>query len=568
MTDPVSILKQYWGFDSFRPLQAEIINSVLEGRDTIALLPTGGGKSLCFQVPALAREGICLVITPLVALMKDQTDQLAARGISSLWLHAALSWREVEDILLQAVNGKTRFLYVSAERLQSGKFLDYLVHMDISLIAVDEAHCISEWGYDFRPAYLKIASLRESLPGTSMLALTATATREVIADICEKLGMKKPRVFRQSFARPNIIYSVLECRDKEERIRDLLGIAPGPGLVYCKTRIHAERTASWLTLNQIPSEYYHAGLPAGVRAERQQRWIRGETRIMACTTAFGMGIDKPDVRVVIHRDTPPSLESYYQQSGRAGRDGNASRAVLLFEPEEFRRLKSSLEQKYPAPALIRKIYQAVSNYLQLPEGSGEMQQFDFDLERFARTFGINALDARHALRILEMDGMIRLSDKMYQPSQAMFLVRGDALGDFEKGHPDAEPLTQCLLRNFPGITDGLVAVREGMIARALYGSSREIGLRMQELDRAGILRYLPRSDHPQILFLQDRVPSEDLELDLEGLNRRKTADLARLRSMELYATRRICRNRQLLEYFNEKVSADCGTCDVCLDKKG
>ncbi|HUX83865.1 MAG TPA: RecQ family ATP-dependent DNA helicase, partial [Chitinophagaceae bacterium] len=515
-----------------------------------------------------AREGICLVITPLVALMKDQTDQLAARGIASLWLHSALSWREVEDILRQAVDGKTRFLYVSAERLQSGKFRDYLVHMDISLVAVDEAHCISEWGYDFRPAYLKIAELRESLPGTPLLALTATATREVIADICEKLGLKQPRVFRQSFSRPNIAYSAIACRDKQEMIRDLVEKTPGPGLVYCKTRIHAERTASWLSLNQIPAEFYHAGLPAAVRTERQERWIRGETRIMACTSAFGMGIDKPDVRVVIHRDAPQSLESYYQQSGRAGRDGISSRAVLLFEPEEFRRLRTSLEQKYPAPALIRKIYQALSNYLQMPEGSGEMQRFDFDPEPFARTFGINTLDVRHALRILEMDGMIQLSDKMYQPSQAMFLVRGEALGDFEKDHPDAEPLTQCLLRNFPGITDELVAVREGLIARKLYGSSLQIGRRMEDLDRAGILRYLPRSDHPQILFLQDRVPAETLDLDLEGISRRKAADLARLQAMEHYATRRICRNRQLLEYFNEKVLTDCGTCDVCMEKKG
>jgi len=547
-------------------MQGEIIASVLASKDTLALLPTGGGKSICYQVPALAMEGICLVITPLVALMKDQAGRLRQQQISSTFIHAAMTWKETTAALKEAVNGRVKFLYVSPERLQSGQFRDYAQHMDISLMTVDEAHCISEWGYDFRPAYLKIASFRECFPDTPVLALTATATARVIQDIQEKLQFRAENVFRHDFSRKNIAYSVLQEENKPYRLLTLLERIPGSSLIYCRSRKQTLETAETLRKSGIAVAYYHAGLSPGQRSIIQDEWTAGQLRVMVCTSAFGLGIDKPDVRCVIHYDIPDSLEAYFQQSGRAGRDGGPAEAVLLFHPGEFTTIRKNMERRYPSPEGIRKVYQAVVNYLQVPAGSGEMQYYDFDPLHFSTIFGMNVLMVQQVMKMLEQEGVCTLSERIYLPSRVRFSVDRATLEQFEKDHPFLEWLTQVLLRTYPGVFDDHTPVQEKQISRKLGIKEEEIIRQLHQLDQFHIIHYLPCRNTPQLCFLRERVPVGQLNLDIRRMQQQKENSALRIQAVINYATGNVCRNQQLMAYFDQNDCPACGICDICRGK--
>ena len=454
MNSPIhDILKKYWGFDSFRPLQEEVINAVLSGKDTLALMPTGGGKSLCYQVPALAREGICLVISPLIALMKDQVDNIRKKGITAFAVYSGMSRKEVITTLKVAGNSNCKFLFVSPERLESSLFKEYLPGLAVNLIAVDEAHCISQWGYDFRPHYLRIGALREELPGAPILALTATATTDVQQDICDKLVFKNKAVFRQSFERRNLSYSVFQVDSRINKIIEVLTKVPGSAIVYCKSRKRAREISELLQLQHISADYYHAGLTREERDRKQTAWINNTTRVIVCTNAFGMGIDKPDVRSVIHADTPDCLENYYQEAGRAGRDGKISYAVLLFDEREIKELEGMSSLRYPSLPDIRNVYQAVANYLQIPSGDGEGRYYDFAISDFLKKFKLNSQAALYSLKALEQEGWLAFNEQVFLPSSVQFTTHKDHLYEFEKTHTELEPLIKALLRAYEGIFD-------------------------------------------------------------------------------------------------------------------
>ncbi|MEP6845749.1 MAG: ATP-dependent DNA helicase RecQ, partial [Panacibacter sp.] len=431
----LSILQQYWHHSSFRPQQEVIIQSVLEGKDTMALLPTGGGKSICFQVPALMKDGLCLVISPLIALMKDQVENLEKRGIPALAIHSGMSFYEVRQSLQLAVRGSIKFLYLSPERLETKLFKEFLHHLNISLIAVDEAHCISQWGYDFRPPYLRIANLRDELPGIPLLALTASATALVQEDIVTKLQFKEPNIFRQSFERPNLSYSVFKVDSKINKVLEILKNVPGSGIIYCRNRRLTKEVSHLLALQNIPADFYHAGLTQEQRSNKQEAWINNKIRVIVCTNAFGMGIDKADVRTVIHYDTPDCLENYYQEAGRAGRDGKKSYGVLLFQPEDVTTLEALPDVRFPVMYDIRKVYQALADYLQIPAGSGEGGYYDFDLNEFVKNFKLDIHLVINVLKVLEQEGHLTFNENIFFPSQVKFVLAKELLLDIERSHP-------------------------------------------------------------------------------------------------------------------------------------
>ncbi|MDQ6761634.1 MAG: ATP-dependent DNA helicase, partial [Bacteroidota bacterium] len=454
ISEPDSILKKYWGYDKFRPRQEEIINAVLNGTDTLALMPTGGGKSICFQVPALAKEGCCLVISPLIALMKDQVANLKSRGIQALSIYSGMGYIELKNTLRNAAYGNFKFLYVSPERLETDLFLEFLPAMKINLLAVDEAHCVSQWGYDFRPPYLRIASIREHLPGIPILALTASATKFVQDDICDKLGFNKNHLkFHTSFERPNLSYSVFELASRQNKMIDILQKVPGSGIVYCKSRKRTKEIAELLKLNGIDANYYHAGLANDERNSRQDDWLNNRIRIIACTNAFGMGIDKPDVRTVIHYDVPDALENYYQEAGRAGRDEKKAYGVLFFNELEINELKKQAAIRFPGIKEIKNVYQSLVNYLQLPSGSGEGLSFDFDINDFVKKFKLDVSIVNNVLKILEQEELLSYSDQFFAPSTVAFRVERPALEEFEKTHPHLDNVVKGLLRSYDGIFD-------------------------------------------------------------------------------------------------------------------
>ncbi|HWV67831.1 ATP-dependent DNA helicase RecQ [Chitinophaga sp.] len=568
MSTPVAILQQYWGYEQFRPLQEDIVNAVLEGQDTLALLPTGGGKSICFQVPAMMKPGLCLVITPLIALMKDQVANLKKRGITAYAVYSGMPFQEVERVLEAARRGGCRFLYISPERLQSKLFQTYCDGLPVNLLAVDEAHCISQWGYDFRPAYLQIADIRSFFPDAPVLALTASATPRVQADICEKLLMKDARVFTKSFARSNLSYSVLEEPTKIDKVKHILDRVPGSGIVYCRNRKRTKEIASLLELQGIPASYYHAGLPQAERTARQEAWINNETRIMVCTNAFGMGIDKPDVRIVVHYDLPDGLEAYYQEAGRAGRDEQKAYAVLLYNEEELTEMHERIALQFPTLEQIREVYQGIVNYLQVPVGSAEGLYFDFDINDFARTFHLNLTMAYSAVRLLEQEGVLQLSESVFLPSRAEFVTNKESLYEFENAYPALEEIIKTLLRTYEGIFDNAVPVYERQIGRIMLMEDDEIAAQLQQLHQYGIINYQPRRDEPQLCFLQERVSAQNLRINMARVEVRKKVYADRLNAMFAYARNRdTCRTQQLVAYFGEKDATPCGVCDVCLKKK-
>ena len=562
------ILKQFWGYDSFRPLQHEIINSILEGKDTLALMPTGGGKSLCYQIPGLVKDGLCLVISPLIALMKDQVENLRKKNITAYAIYSGMSRKEVINTLKVAANSNCKFLYVSPERLETFLFKEYLPALRINLIAVDEAHCISQWGYDFRPPYLRIAALREEIPNIPLLALTASATTEVQNDICDKLQFKAKNIFRRSFERPNLSYSVFKVDSRINKIIEILKNVPGSGIVYCKSRKRTKEIADLIKMHGISADFYHAGLIQEERNRKQEEWITNQTRIIVCTNAFGMGIDKPDVRVVIHADSPDCLENYYQEAGRAGRDGKKSYAVLLHGEKDIKELEDSIQLRYPSIEEIRQVYQSISNYLQIPSGSGEGQYYDFELTDFIKKFKLNSHTALYSLKALEQDGWMSFNEQVFLPSTVQFTTGKEYLYQFEKDHSQLEPLIKTLLRVYEGIFEYPASISENILAYLLQKDKNEIKKELGQLHGNRIIEYTPQKDSPQLLFLRNRVKTEDLSIDVKALNNRREKFIARIANMIRYIHETvICRSKVIASYFGDQKVKDCGICDNCLRQK-
>ena len=562
------LLQQYFGYSAFRPLQQDIIEAVMNGKDALALLPTGGGKSVCYQIPALAQPGICLVVTPLIALMKDQISQLRKRNISALSLYSGMSFFEIKKTLENAATGHFKFLYLSPERLQTKLFKEYLPAMPINLIAVDEAHCISQWGYDFRPPYLKIADLRAELPGVPILALTASATQDVQTDICEKLQFKNYQIFRQSFEKANLSFSCFQTPHKITKLIQILKNVPGTALVYVRNRRRTKEIAQLLQMEGISASFYHAGLTNEERGKRQEAWIGNQVRVMACTNAFGMGIDKAEVRTVVHLDVPDCLESYYQEAGRAGRDGKKAFAVLLFNEDELQSLATLPEKKFPPLEAIRKVYEAVCNYLQLPAGNGQGQYFDFNLAECCERFKLDAALLINALSTLCQAGYLSFSENVFIPTKVGFTTQKQQLYAFELVHPQLEPMIKALLRTYEGIFDNLVSISEKTLARLLRTTETAIPPLLQALARHKIIDYQPKKDTPQLFFLYDRIPANQVTIDVKLYEKRKKQYQAKVEQMVRYALNlNTCRSQIIRQYFGDTQVKPCGICDVCLQQK-
>lgn len=563
------ILQQYWHHNAFRPKQEEIIASVLGGKDTLALLPTGGGKSICFQVPALMKEGVCLVISPLIALMKDQVENLQKRGIPALSIHSGMTFYEVRQTLQQAAHGDIKFLYLSPERLETNLFKESLHHLNISLIAVDEAHCVSQWGYDFRPPYLRIANLRHELPDVPILALTASATPLVQDDIVDKLQFKDPNIFRQSFEKANLSYSVFKVDSKINKTLEILRNVGGSSIIYCRNRRLTKEAAHLLSLQNIVADFYHAGLSQEERSNKQEAWINNKTRVIVCTNAFGMGIDKADVRTVIHYDTPDCLENYYQEAGRAGRDGKRAYAVLLYQSQDATALEALPDVRFPVMYDIRKVYQALADYLQIPVGSGEGGYFDFDLNEFIKNFKLDIHLVINVLKVLEQEGHLTFNESIFLPSQVKFTIAKELLLDLEASHPQLEPVMKCLLRTYEGIYDNRVSVHERQIAKLTWKKIEDVKNDLLQLHSLGIIEYLPQKETPQIYFILNRAPAQFIYINHENYLCRKQQFEIRTETMLRYLhLQKECRSKYISNYFGDVAVKDCGICDICLHKKG
>lgn len=566
--EPIDILKQYWHYEAFRPMQEAIIMSALQGKDTLALLPTGGGKSVCFQVTALVRPGLCLVVSPLISLMKDQVDHLRRKNITAFALYSGMNRRELLNTLKVAADSNCKFLYVSPERLMTDLFLEYLPTLPVNLVAVDEAHCVSQWGYDFRPSYLRIAALREELPGVPVLALTASATPAVLADISDKLGLLQPALFRQSFERPNMSYSVFKVDSTIRKITEILQKVPGSSIVYCKSRKTAKEISDTLNRQGISAGAYHAGLPLEERSQKQEAWIKDRLRVIVCTNAFGMGIDKPGVRTVIHAGIPDAVENYYQEAGRAGRDGRKAYAVLLYDEQEPSTLKTMPDTRFPAPENIRKVYQALVNYLQLPADSGGGNYYDFDIAGFLKKFQLEASLVLPSLKTLEQEGLMGFQEQVFLPAKVQFITNKEILYDFEKDHPSMEPLIHTLLRVYEGIFDQPVVIYEKSLAWMLRKDHARVTDLLKQLQAWRIIDYTPPKDTPQLYFFRDRVRAEDLYIDPVRHRRGKEQYAKRINAIVDYLEMTVdCRSRFLADYFGDKEAKPCGICDNCLRKK-
>lgn len=565
------ILKKFWGYPSFRPLQEDIIQSVLKGQDTLALLPTGGGKSICFQVPALALEGVCLVISPLIALMKDQVEQLKRRNIPALAIHSGMSFREIDKAFEQATEGQIKFLYLSPERLKTELLLERVKRMQVSLLAIDEAHCISQWGYDFRPAYLEIATFREKLPKeTKVIALTATATEIVKKDIQEKLAFREnKKVFQKSFARANLSYSCFEIENKHQKLLQILRNVQGSAVVYARNRKRTKELAAFLQQNQISADFYHAGLSHALRSSKQERWIQNRVRVIVATNAFGMGIDKADVRVVVHWDLPDTLEAYYQEAGRAGRDEKKAYAVALFQEQNLKDLQRQVEQSYPETEFVKKVYQALANFFHVAVNTNELQSFDFDFRQFRETYDMENISTYHSLKKLSEAGLIEFNESYYNPSRVFIKYPYRDLYDFQLKNPPFEPLLKWLLRMYGGeIFQNFVNVQESEMARVLKVKVEWIQSQLEKLQHQQVLIYEKRKEKPQITFLTPRYEAERIPLDKKAIEERKNRDLAKVQAVGHYVQHQHrCRTQLLLEYFGEISYEKCGVCDICLKQK-
>ena len=565
-----AILQQYWGYPSFRPLQEDIVDSVMAGKDTLALLPTGGGKSICFQVPAMAMEGLCLVITPLIALMKDQVAHLVDKGISAAAIYSGMHPDALDLAYNQAVFGRLKFLYVSPERLQTNTFIEAVKRMKVCLLAVDESHCISQWGYDFRPPYLKIADIRPYMPKTPVLALTATATAKVVDDIQMRLGFKEKNVFQSSFERKNVTYNVYHEADKYGVLRRKLeAMKEGSAIVYVRNRKRTQVIADWLNSVGISATFYHAGLDAKTRDDRQDLWMKGKVKVIAATNAFGMGIDKPDVRLVIHMDLPDSIEAYFQEAGRAGRDLKPSEAFLLVSPADIQKLKDNLEQSFPELERIKLIYNALGNYLNIPVGTGENASHPFVISDFANRYGFSLIEVFHTLKILEKEGFFALSDSFDEPSKVMIKASRDDIYGFQVNNPQFSELVKHMLRGLPGVMTDFVKINEETMAKKIGMKPEKVVEQLKKLESYNFLSYAQRNDKPQILFLSEFVDTKHFSLSKENYYDRKRDAEERVKAVVDFVNNdEECRSVQLLRYFNEKTKKTCGRCDACLRKAG
>lgn len=563
------ILKQYWGYNSFRPLQDKIIESVVNGQDTLALMPTGGGKSLCFQVPALMNDGICIVISPLIALIQDQVEQLKRRGISAIGIFSGMHKNQIDIALDNCIYGDVKFLYVSPERLQTGIFIERAKQMKVNLLAIDEAHCISQWGHDFRPPYLKIAEFRKIIPNVPLIALTATATKDVKQEILTRLEMKSPLVFQQSFARKNLSYSAFKEEDKDKRLIKILQNVQGSAVVYVRNRRRTQEVSDLLNKNNIATTFYHAGLVAQERTKRQEYWIKNQVRTIVATNAFGMGIDKPDVRTVIHLDLPDTLEAYYQEAGRAGRDGEKAYAVALFNQTDVESLEKNILQNYPSIELVRKVYQCLGNFFQLAVGAGEFSSFDFDLVEFQKRFDLPPTDTYFALKTIENEGFIQLSDSFHSSSKITFKVDNRQLYDFQLKNPKYDSFIKLILRIYGGeLFSTFLTISEVNIAKAYSSTVKDIEILLYNLEKFNLLIYDKQKDKPQVTFLTARFGVKELPLQVQTINLRKEKALQKAHAVGHYVTHTSrCRTQILLEYFDEVTDDTCGICDNCLKKK-
>lgn len=563
------ILSKYWGYSGFRGIQREIIESISAGRDTLGLMPTGGGKSLTFQVPALAMEGVCVVITPLVALMKDQVMGLRRRNIRAAAIYAGMSHDEVLATLDNCVFGAVKLLYVSPERLSSDLFITKLRHMKVSFVTVDEAHCISQWGYDFRPSYLKIAVLRQVLPGVPVLALTATATPDVVDDIQEKLGFAVKNVFRMSFERKNIAYVVRHTSDKRSEMLHILSCVGGSSIVYVRSRRRAKDIADFIEASGESVTYFHAGLDNSVKDERQKAWVADKKRVIVATNAFGMGIDKPDVRTVIHFDCPDSIEAYFQEAGRAGRDGKKAYAVLLYNGSDMGKLLKRVDDTFPDREYVRTVYEDLAYFYQLAEGDGNNITFGFDIGRFSAVFRHFPVRVNSALKILDRAGYIEYSEERDFAARVMFVVSRDDLYRLHNNTPLEDKVVEELLRNYTGLFSDFNFIDESYIAMLVGVSEQDVHQALKTLSQKHIVRFIPRTKTPQIRYVQRRVATERVVIPPSVYEERKEPYTRRILAMLDYATAGdVCRSRLLLHYFGEDDVADCGHCDVCLDRRG
>lgn len=568
MNQAKNILQQYWKHNEFRPLQEEIIQSVISGNDTLALLPTGGGKSICFQIPGLMLDGLCLVISPLIALMRDQVDNLNNKGITAAALHSGMSFYEVKNTLRNAAEGAYKFLYCSPERLESKLFIDYIPILPIGLLVIDEAHCISQWGYDFRPPYLRIAATRKQLGKIPLIALTASATPSVQKDIIQQLGLKETAVFRQSFERPKLSYSTFLVESKINKLLEILQNVPGTSIVYCNNRKQTKKIAEALTIQGIAADFYHAGLSQPIREMKQQAWLQNKIRTMVCTNAFGMGIDKPDVRVVIHHDITECLENYYQEAGRAGRDGKRAYAVLLHQKKDTIELMTNTQKKFPTIKVIKQVYQAIADYLQIPIGSGEGIYYDFDLTEFTKRFKLDLLLTINVLKVLEQEEHIQFSENIFLPTQVAFTIDKSDLDLFEKQYPKLEPIIKALLRTYEGIFDNRVSIYEQQLAKIINCKTEDINHALKQLSTYGIIEYLPKKESPQIQYLVNRAPAAYLAINQDAYLKRKKLYEERVRTIIDYANKHEgCRSKFIANYFGDTSINNCGICDNCLQAK-
>lgn len=563
--DSEQTLKQYFGYNQFRPLQKEIVQSVIDGNDTIALLPTGGGKSICFQVPALMLEGVCIVVTPLIALMKDQVENLKQRDIMALALFGGMKRREIEFELENCINGKYKFLYVSPERLMSKSFIDYAVNINVSLLAIDEAHCISQWGYDFRPPYLEIAAFRNKFDNLRTIALTASATKEVVLDIQKKLDLNKTQIFTQSFVRSNLSYVVQKVENKIQRIIHISQRIEGTGLIYVKSRKRTYELSQLLSQRQITTDYYHAGLDPEERTRKQEAWKNGKIRIMICTNAFGMGIDKPDVRFVIHEQKPDTLEAYYQEAGRAGRDGNKAYCVMLYHESDMMDDERNIELKYPASEQISRIYELICNDLKVGVGSGINQSFNFDIQLFCQNYKLQPNLVYNILKILENESYFQTTEAFYLPSRLKILVDDQTLSDWQEKEESIDLIFKILLRSYGGLFDFYTNIFESEIARRLHKTEEWVKAELKKLHDFEMIDYVPQTHKPQIVFLENRFNKVSISQEKINYLRKRYYDKLKFVNDYLINTDK-CRSSVLVHYFGEQNAKNCGVCDVCLNR--